>query len=198
MGLVTITRKEAKANGYRLYFTGNPCTRGRIAARITTTGNCTCLACGEARKGIKAKSYRNTKGSSVKSYLEKNKEKLSEQARLYREQNKVRISTVLSRYYKEHPEKYRAYRRKRKAKLRTTIPAWFGEFDALVISEAAELCQLRETETEIEWHVDHMIPLQAKKACGLHCAENLQVIPASINRSKNNKMIFTARYEWIA
>ena len=32
-----------------------------------------------------------------------------------------------------------------------------------------------------------MIPLQAELVCGLHCFENLQVLPRSENRAKQNK-----------
>ena len=35
-----ITRKEAKANGLKLYFTGNPCVRGHITERIFPSGDC--------------------------------------------------------------------------------------------------------------------------------------------------------------
>lgn len=50
--------------------------------------------------------------------------------------------------------------------------------------EAAALCRDREAATGFAWHVDHMIPLQAKEACGLHCATNLQVIPAMRSRRR--------------
>jgi len=42
-----------------------------------------------------------------------------------------------------------------------------------------------------------MIPLAARKACGLHVASNCQVIPAKLNVSKNNKLILTQPREWI-
>jgi len=41
--------------------------------------------------------------------------------------------------------------------------------------------------TGIQYEVDHIIPLQGKKVCGLHTANNLQVIPMSDNRKKNNQ-----------
>lgn len=77
------------------------------------------------------------------------------------------------------------------------IPCWFGEFDALVFLEAAKLCQVRELQTGIQWHIDHMVPLRAADACGLHCAENIQVIPAAMNLEKNNSMTLTIRNEWL-
>jgi hypothetical protein len=46
---------------------------------------------------------------------------------------------------------------------------------------------LRTKMTGIEWHVDHIIPLQGKNVSGLHTPYNLQVIPASWNTAKGNK-----------
>jgi len=39
----------------------------------------------------------------------------------------------------------------------------------------------------IEWHVDHIIPLQGETVCGLHVSNNLRVIPAVQNMQKKNK-----------
>jgi hypothetical protein len=65
------------------------------------------------------------------------------------------------------------------------------EFDEFVFEEAAALCALREKHTNIKWHVDHIVPLFHKDACGLHIAANLQVVPASWNFKKNNKNMNT-------
>lgn len=74
---------------------------------------------------------------------------------------------------------------------------WRSSFDIFVEAEAKHLCKLRSNLTGFEWDVDHMVPLKGKLASGLNVAHNLQVIPASINRSKCNKMIYTEPFEWM-
>jgi hypothetical protein len=36
------------------------------------------------------------------------------------------------------------------------------------------------------WHVDHIIPVKHKLVCGLHIAENLQLLPGPDNQRKSN------------
>ena len=86
---------------------------------------------------------------------------------------------------------------KRRGRKLNATPKWFGEFDELVMIEAYELAAAREKATGIEWHVDHMVPLQAKLACGLHCARNVQVIPEKMNNWKQNRLVLTERLQWL-
>ena len=72
-----------------------------------------------------------------------------------------------------------------------------SEWDEFVREEADMLCKLRNDQTSIKWEPDHMIPLRAKHCSGLNCGDNIQVIPAMLNRSKKNKMILTTRNEWL-
>ncbi|QEQ95019.1 hypothetical protein pEaSNUABM56_00244 [Erwinia phage pEa_SNUABM_56] len=71
------------------------------------------------------------------------------------------------------------------------------EWDEFVREEADALCKVRNEETCLKWEPDHMIPLRAKTCSGLNCGDNIQVIPASLNRSKKNRMILTQRNEWL-
>lgn len=85
----------------------------------------------------------------------------------------------------------------RRALRKNAVPKWFGELDELVLSEAANLAKHREKVTGIRWHIDHMIPLAGRAASGLHCAYNIQVIPAQLNTSKRNRMELTSPGEWL-
>lgn len=75
---------------------------------------------------------------------------------------------------------------------------WYGEFDSFVFSESYLLAADREKVTGVAHHVDHMIPLFGKKASGLHCGLNLQVIPANLNQWKLNRMVLTEPDEWLS
>ncbi|WAK43656.1 hypothetical protein EspYZU15_156 [Cronobacter phage EspYZU15] len=72
-----------------------------------------------------------------------------------------------------------------------------SEWDIFVREEANLLCNERMRDTGIPWESDHMLPLRAKIVSGLNCGDNIQVIPAKLNRSKKNNMIYTNRLEWI-
>lgn len=94
-------------------------------------------------------------------------------------------------YYKQfrvrYPEKLNSKENKRKAAKLQRIPCWLTPDDFWMIEQAYEICALRTKVTGIEWHVDHIIPLQGKNVSGLHTPYNLQVIPASVNINKSNK-----------
>lgn len=106
-------------------------------------------------------------------------------------------------------EKQRAWRRKnphvmvihnnrRKIAELERMPGWFGELDAFVISEAKHLCKLRSLHVGGRWVVDHCIPLLGREASGLHCWNNVQVIPSNINSKKHNRLMFTEPFEWMS
>lgn len=87
--------------------------------------------------------------------------------------------------------------KRRAAKLDAT-PSWYGELDDFVFVQAYELCRLREHSTDFKWHVDHMVPLQAKNVCGLHVWNNFQCLPQYLNSQKRNKTLFIQPNEWLA
>ena len=80
-------------------------------------------------------------------------------------------------------EKSRINSAKRKAAKLQRRPSWANEqlIDALHV-EAKRLEEL----TGIQFHVDHIIPLQGELVSGLHVETNLQLLPAHENRSKSN------------
>lgn len=60
------------------------------------------------------------------------------------------------------------------------------ELTDFVMEEAAKLCKMRQNITGFAWHIDHIVPINHKLACGLHLYTNLQVVPAEWNLRKKH------------
>jgi hypothetical protein len=98
-----------------------------------------------------------------------------ERSRLWKSRNKDKVNVGTA---------------KRRAARKTSYIQNWGlndELNSFAIQEIYSLSRLRSELTGIEHEVDHIIPLINDKVCGLHVYNNLQVIPAYINRSKGNK-----------
>ncbi len=71
----------------------------------------------------------------------------------------------------------------RRVQVRKATPRWANTF---FIREIYHLAQLRTKYLGVAHDVDHIVPLCAKTVSGLHVHYNLQVIPTTENRKKNN------------
>lgn len=208
--MIIISRSEALSKGLKRYFTGLSCKNGHIAERAVS--NFTCLECQKERA---QKDYQKDPDKWIRrrvSYYQNNKDIERQKMKSYYMDNAQRQSIIRKKRYYEDVEKNRSYSRdwskknkilrrisqtNRKKKILLATPNWFGELDLFVLSEAYLLADLRYKLTGIDWQVDHMVPINAKNVCGLHVWNNFQVIPAYLNNSKKNKLIFINPFEWI-
>lgn len=76
------------------------------------------------------------------------------------------------------------YYAKRQEYIARATPPWA---DLKAIEKVYERCAAMTIHTGIEHQVDHIVPLQHPLVCGLHIAENLQILPARENLKKRNK-----------
>ncbi len=117
----------------------------------------------------------------------------------YRRNNSEKRKVSTARYRAAHLEEERIYRkeyaknnldksaaraaRRRCQQLKAT-PPWFEAAAVdLIYKEARRLT----AELGSPYHVDHIVPLKSKYVCGLHCYDNLQILPGSENISKGNR-----------
>lgn len=114
-----------------------------------------------------------------------NSEKVRENARQRRKQNPEREREIARRWRAKNGDKVRAKLSRRRARKKQATPPWADQRAiAAVYAEAVRL----EKETGIPHHVDHIYPLTSPYLCGLHIAENLQVLPGPENISKSNRI----------
>lgn len=124
-----------------------------------------------------------------KQYYEQNREKLLEYHKEYIEQNKDKISKYKKEYNHKNRDKRNALEAKRKAQKLKATPPWLTPEHFEEITEFYTICKMFQIYTGLTYHVDHTVPLQGKTVCGLHVPWNLQILEASENISKNNKLL---------
>lgn len=102
----------------------------------------------------------------------------------YAEQRRRRMQTD-----KDHADRIRSEHAARQNRRRSRMSAiQLSDDELFAIHETYSLCRMRSEITGVPHHVDHIVPLNGKDVCGLHVPWNLQVIPASENLSKSNRM----------
>ena len=205
-----ITRKQAREQGLKTYFTGKPCKHGNIAERGVVSPYCLCRDCRDERNG-RGRAWRaehpDRQAESCRNWQINNWEAQQEVWRRAEKAKQERDS--------EDPE----YRAKRRAQGRDHTRASHrrrygvdADYTLRVKATAADqtvkrrrvkaqtvlteaekaqvknIYRLRYTlarETGVEYHVDHRIPL---KHGGKHHPDNLWVITAVENMRKGAKL----------
>lgn len=102
----------------------------------------------------------------------------------YYQENKATIKARVRKWVSEHLAQYNAKQTARRALKLAAVPKWATKDSIQAFYEKA---QALSRETGVVHHVDHIVPLQSKIVCGLHCADNLQVLIGSENCRKSNR-----------
>ena len=203
-------RKEAKLAGLKYYLPLHPCIRGHLSKRLTQYGQCLeCSKMSSAQYRLQhpEKAKETNKQAKLnhpdrvkrnwQDWYSKNKEHVVE----YQRKNVIATANRGKKWREDNPEREkernRNYRKNNhahlaaKQKARHTrklhaMPKWADE---IAINEIYLRAEILTKETGVKHHVDHIIPLQGKSVCGLHVPSNLQIITATENLQKHNKLL---------
>jgi hypothetical protein len=134
------------------------------------------------------KTGRHKKVAADKAYRQANAEAIRLRKRLEYEASRDAIKARVREYQQANKERLRPSRaaatRKRYATKRQAAPAWASVEAMCALYEQADALT---RETGERYEVDHIVPLQSKLVCGLHCEANLRVVKVGENRSKGNR-----------
>lgn len=186
-----ISLADAREKGLTHYFTGKPCKFGHIANRQVS--NRGCVVCLKKKSIDWAKNNPDRSKEISDNWNAKNKKREAIRAKVWRKNNPETYKRVIKEWRENNLVKYNAYMAmsandRRIAKLNRT-PKWLSEFDLLAIKCKYSVCAMLNKHGVEKWHVDHIVPLQGQNVSGLHVPWNLQVIPASKNMQKSNRLL---------
>ena len=188
--MLLTTCDDAKEQGMKRYFTGQPCKRGHVAERQTSTKACLACKVGYEKKwGAENREYIAAKSAK---YRERHAERVAA-ARLARyAANPEKHIATNRRWEQNHPDQARAINsakaaRHRASKRDATLRWLSAEHRAQILRFYDEAVALAK-QTGIQHEVDHIVPLRGKTVRGLHVPWNLQVLPMRENRVKHNRL----------
>ena len=173
-----ILRSEAKSLELKRYFTGKPCKHGHIAERFTATGEC--HRCSQL-KGIVAARNRRISNPELERekdrirYKKDNRKKLANEK--WRTKNRDKQKESIKNWILKNRKYVNSIHSKHRANKSNATPQW------------ADLDKIKKIYAECNdgYHVDHIVPINSKLVCGLHCEFNLQYLGALENIVKGNR-----------
>lgn len=216
----TISRRNAKKNNNKHYFTGNPCKHGHVDVRYTSNGKCvscckvefkTAYTTNKAEILQRNKEYRDNNPDKIREqnrrWVTRNPEKIKNIQKKWRSNNTIKIKEWGDTWRENNPEYHRIYTKENynaryhqewreanhskwlasSARYRATkLNATTRWANLHKIEEIYETARLLSTQNNINYQVDHIVPLQSNTVCGLHCEDNLRILTAEENRRKSN------------
>jgi hypothetical protein len=111
-------------------------------------------------------------------YYQNNKEALKEKAAKRYKEKREEIRAYVAEYKKRNAGRVNEMKRRREASKRQATPVW---------ADVSEMRYVYSVAREKNLAVDHIVPLNSSKVCGLHCPDNLRCIPKRLNSFKKNR-----------
>jgi hypothetical protein len=123
-----------------------------------------------------------------KDHHARNREKRNAESRAYRAANPEKMRQLDRNYRQNNPDKNAAKTAKARADRAQATPPWLTRDHLEEIESFYSTAKALEQAFGGKYDVDHIHPINGRTCCGLHAPWNLQVLPASENRQKSNKL----------
>lgn len=122
-------------------------------------------------------------------YHARNRDKRNAQSAAYRAANPEKMKQLDRVYRQANPDKNAAKAAKARADRAQATPAWLTKEHLKEVESFYATAKALEQAFGGKYDVDHIHPIKGSTCCGLHVPWNLQVLPASKNREKSNKLV---------
>lgn len=146
--------------------------------------NPSCKQCVNTMWDVKQYRTQEENRIHVNAWAINNRQKVRNRMAQWVKENPAQHKINCDRWQKRNPANLLKRAAKRRAFKLQAIPKWVNYKKIQEFYETANGLNMLTG----EWHdVDHIVPLQSKLVCGLHCEANLQVLPRKVNQSKGNR-----------
>lgn len=135
------------------------------------------------------KTYHLARKDEFKAKYQLNKDQIKTNKKKYYKNNSAKIKTRIKLYASNNKGKMNAKIAKYRYTKSKATPKWLTILQVKQIESLYRLASTLQRITKVKYHVDHIIPLQGETVSGLHVPWNLQILTASNNVSKSNKLI---------
>jgi len=176
-------RRIAKITGNKRYYTGNLCPRGHDAERYTVNGRCCTCAYMTYQDWLKTR--KKEFNAIQRASHAKHREKQNSKCKIYYKEHKQYFRWAHQDWRENNYRSDILRRMVRDKRIKYATPPWV---DLLEVTKIYLKCRETNILTGIKHHVDHIEPIAGKDRCGLHVPWNLQILTASENCSKKNKV----------
>jgi hypothetical protein len=145
-----------------------------------------CKECEAQRSKDKFQRRKEQHLAKAKEWRQANPEVNKAAIQAWREINQERMASTYRDWASRNTDKVNAKWMKREASKKHRTPVWLTDDELWMIEQVYDIAAKRTKMLGIDFHVDHIVPLQGKTVSGLHVPWNLQVLPAKQNRQKSN------------
>lgn len=111
-------------------------------------------------------------------------DKFKSRAKRWAANNPDRVRKNWKAYQANNRHVVRAIGAKRRASLLRATPPWLTKEHWRQIKAIYAQAERLSIDTGVQYHVDHIVPLQGKTVCGLHVPWNLRAIPGTENNRR--------------
>jgi hypothetical protein len=173
-------RQAAKLRGDKHYFTGIPCKNGHVSLRHVCDSSC--MKCKSEKSAKKAKNLTKQEIEKRNEYQKNYQLKwLKKNPEAYKKRQKYK-----KEWMRNNQNKVLANKAKRRSSEIKRTPVWLNAGHWFEIESVYKYCTALRS-IGLDYHVDHIVPLQGKNVSGFHVPWNLQVIHATENFQKGNR-----------
>lgn len=138
-----------------------------------------CKSCNKlrVRKYQQSEEGRAVVNEASRRWSKENRQKVLLIKKKWRDNNKEKQAAAKASWKKRNKGLTAAYCAARRARVKQAIPNWYNKREVQRLYKKAGMLGLQ---------VDHIVPLKSKYVCGLHVANNLQLLSPDENAKKGN------------